>query len=143
MAAIFEVVQPYNSLTLEHFIFVEGDVPDWVKHCAKPFAGPIPKGRPVFPVNTLAAASEVWAPAKPKPALRLQELKRRYGWTRDEQATEAIGRIGFPNGKIVTVEELVHKGGMQISRHQQWTAEELDNYDESLRRVFPNALGKR
>jgi hypothetical protein len=101
---------------------------------------PIPKGRPIFPVNAQAAASEVLPPPPLKPALRLPELKRRYGWIRDEQATEALGRLGFPQGRIVTIEELVHSGGVQFSRHQTWTAEELDNYDESLRRVFPNAL---
>jgi hypothetical protein len=138
----FEVTNPGDSnLTTDHFVEVIGDVPAWVWRAAKPFDGPIPPNRPIFRVNTVAAAAELeaaLAPQPPTPDSRKDAVKKRYGFVRDEQLTEAIGRLGFPNGRILTVEERLWNGEMQVSRHQQWTERELADFDESLYRVFPS-----
>jgi len=123
-------------------------VDDWVRRCAKPFVGSIPEGRPVFDVDTEAAAREIAAAAKlstaVRPPLRLADLKQRFGWTRDEQATEAIDRLSCPKGVIQSDSRLNAFGGAEeMGRHQEWRAQDIDAWEECVRRVFPHALPKR
>jgi hypothetical protein len=78
-----------------------------------------------------------FTPPKPKQALRKEAVKKRYGFTRDEQLTEAIDRLSFPKGRIVARTDGAFIGHQEIERFQEWAVESLDRFDESLWRVFP------
>jgi hypothetical protein len=74
-------------------------------------------------------------PQAPRPLLRLADLKRRFGWTLDSQATEAIDRFGCPNGRV-RIEENVYTG-QEVPRYMVWAPDQIDAWEEAVRRVFP------
>ena len=84
-----------------------------------------------------------FTPQKPKPALRKDAVKRRYGFVLDSQLTEAIDRLSFPKGVIKATVDGALINARELDRFQEWSDQELTAYDDVMARVFPAALPKR
>ena len=116
-------------------------LPDWIVEPGRSivYNGPVPDD-----VTTFDCAEKPmdFTPQKPKPALRKDAVKRRYGFVLDSQLTEAIDRLSFPKGRIMARTDGALFGHEELERFQEWPVEALERYDESLWRVFP-ALKRR
>ena len=142
MTQYFDVHTNHGNLNPSWLICVRGRfVPDWVWRISKPVpAGfEIPHDRPIFTVDPAEEMREQVAmiPKPPKPALRKEAVKKRYGFSVDSQLEEAISKLGFPVGVVKTKTDGAFLGWTELDKWQEWTDEELTRYDESLFRVFP------
>jgi hypothetical protein len=101
------------------------------ERCAKEFDGPIPPGRPIWDVDVLKEQAELVAamtPPTPRPQLRLADLKKRFTWADDAQATRAAN-LGLPKG-VIRAEVNALFGGEETNRYQAWSAEEIDRWEQ-------------
>ena len=142
---------PGSMWTPGMFFKILGPVPEHLAEYVRPVSTlPIAQDDPsiVF-VDGLAHKREAEAFAaqlreqqRPQPTLRLKDLKKRFGWTDDEQATAALATFNMPKGRIVAegygvviVEE--------TDRYQVWREQEIAAWEAQVRFVFPNALKAR
>lgn len=123
-------------------------VPDWLIVASTPYSGQMPAGDVGVhlvdghqaAIDEAAIEAALVQPAKT--GLRLADVKTRFGWRHDDQATHAIGMLGFPKGRIMSSTSGI-LGQREHDRWQQWSEGEIAEWEAAVRFVFPSALGNR